>query len=80
MIEEQENQFQFFPEKGNVAFCSAYDCWSFTIPGLLPTVAEKLGMNAKALQKFMWGSFFYNPSKKEVTKTPPSNQSKEMFV
>ena len=37
-------------------------------------------MNAKALQKFMWGSYFYNPSKKEVTKIAPSNQSKEMFV
>ena len=28
----------------------------------------------------MWGSYFYNPNKKEVCKVAPSNQSKEMFV
>lgn len=47
--EKIEEELRFAPEKGNVAFSSAYDCWAFTLPSLLPSVAEKLGMNAKAL-------------------------------
>ena len=65
--------FLFVPEDGNVAFSSAYDCWSFTLPSFLPTVAKKLGMNAKALQKFMWGQFYYDPAQKSVSKNPPSS-------
>jgi translation elongation factor EF-G len=61
-----------------VAFASAYDCWSFTLPSFLPNVAQKLGMNAKALQKFMWGDFYF--ANKQVTKLPPSPGSKIMFV
>jgi len=54
-LREQEDQYLFYPERGNVAFASGYDCWSFTIPGIIPAVAQKLGMNGKALLKFMWG-------------------------
>jgi hypothetical protein len=28
----------------------------------------------------MWGRYFYNPTKKEITKTGASNNSKEIFV
>lgn len=75
-----EEELRFAPEKGNVAFASAYDCWAFSLPSLLPSVAEKLGMNAKTLQKFMWGEYYYSPSAKSVSKEPPAKMSKIMFV
>jgi len=38
-LEKREQQSFFFPEKGNVAFSSAYDCWAFNLPGFIPNVA-----------------------------------------
>lgn len=49
MLEAEEQKYLFYPEQGNVAFASAIDCWSFTLPSFMPNVAKKLGMNAKAL-------------------------------
>lgn len=63
-----------------MAFASAYDCWSFTLPSLVPAVAKKLGFKAKALGKFMWGQFYYDAAQKIVSKNPPKNTSEEMFV
>jgi len=63
-----------------VAFASAFDCWSFNLPGFIPNVAKKLGMNPKALVKFMWGQYYYNNATKQVSKVMPSTNSQEMFV
>jgi translation elongation factor EF-G len=70
----------FRPDIGNVAFASGYDCWSFTLPGFIPSVAQKVGMNPRALLKFMWDQYYFDPASKAVSKIPPSNDSKEMFV
>jgi ribosome assembly protein 1 len=78
VLEAKEHELFFNPSKGNVAFSSAYDCWSFTLPSFLPNVAQKLGMNAKALQKFMWGDFYF--ANKQISKIPPNDSSKIMFV
>jgi ribosome assembly protein 1 len=59
-LEKWEEQYMFSPEKGNVAFSSAYDCWSFTLPSFAPKVASKLGMNPKALCKYLWGEYFFD--------------------
>mmetsp|Transcript_2734 Transcript_2734/g.4663 ORF Transcript_2734/g.4663 Transcript_2734/m.4663 type:complete len:342 (+) Transcript_2734:445-1470(+) len=79
-IERQENIHLFQPEKGNVAFSSAYDCWAFNLPGFVPNIAQKLGMNPKGLLKFMWGQFYYNATTKNVTKQPVGTNQREMFV
>lgn len=79
LVQEKEDLLLFCPEKGNVAFSSAYDCWSFTLPSFLPNVAKKLGMNPKALAKFMWGQFYYDAAKKSVSKNAGSS-GQEMFV
>ena len=39
-IQSMEEEFLFVPEKGNVAFSSAIDCWSFTLPSFVPKLAE----------------------------------------
>jgi hypothetical protein len=37
-------------------------------------------MNPFALEKFLWGKFYYIASEKKVVKNPPSAESQEMFV
>jgi ribosome assembly protein 1 len=76
----KEEELMFAPEKGNVSFASAYDCWAFSLPSFCPSVAEKLGMNPRVLQKFMWGEYYYSPSSKSVSPVPPAKLSKVMFV
>lgn len=31
LLEQKENELFFCPEKGNVAFSSALDCWAFNL-------------------------------------------------
>lgn len=70
----------FYPETGNVCFSSAIDCWSFTLPGFIPNIAKKLDMVPKVLLKFIWGEYYYDPSEKKISKTPPGDNAKIMFV
>lgn len=37
-------------------------------------------MNSFALEKFLWGKFYYISSEKKVVKRPPNENSQEMFV
>lgn len=80
LLEQEEQRCLFRPDTGNVAFASGYDCWSFTLPGFIPNVAKKVGMNPKALLKFMWDQFYFDTATNKVSKVPPNNLSKEMFV
>ena len=76
----REEQFLFSPEKGNVAFSSAYDNWGFTLDSFAPKIAKMFGMRPKALVQFLWGKYYFKTSEKKVVKKPPSDNSKEMFV
>ena len=60
IIEKIENEAFFSPEKGNVAFSSALDCWAFNLNGFSHKIASKMGMNARALQKFLWGDYYWS--------------------
>ena len=80
MLEAAEEEFLYSPEKGNVAFASAFDNWGFTLDTLCPRIAKQFGMNGKALKKFMWGKYYYKTSEKKIVKTPPRDDSNEMFV
>jgi ribosome assembly protein 1 len=56
----------FCPEKGNVAFSSALDCWAFNLTILTifsRKIAQKYGMNPRVLQKFLWGDFYFAEKK-----------------
>ena len=43
MIEEKENEYYFDPIKGNVIFCSALDCWGFTLNTFADILSKKMG-------------------------------------
>ncbi len=84
-VDEDDNPliqiWNFEPEKGNVIFCSAFDCWGFSINRFALYWAKKLSLNKNILQKHLFDDFGYNPSTKKIIKIDPYNpQIKPMFV
>jgi ribosome assembly protein 1 len=80
LIEEKEKECYFDPVKGNVVFCSALDCWGFTLPTFAQILSKKLGFNKEAIVKYLWGEYYFNGKQKKVFTEPPSENSKPMFV
>jgi ribosome assembly protein 1 len=78
LLEQKENELFFCPEKGNVAFSSALDCWAFNLTIFSRKLAQKFGMNPKVLQKFLWGDYYY--SEKKVFRKPCHERHRPMFV
>jgi ribosome assembly protein 1 len=76
---DDDSQYTFSPERGNVVFSSAVDGWGFSVPSAAKFFASKLGMSENALQKALWGDFYYNAKTKTVTKTP-NKSGKPLFV
>lgn len=80
-IEKAEEEHFYSPEKGNVAFASAYDNWAFTLQSIAPRIAKQFpGMNPNVLKRFLWGKFYYKQSEKKIVKSPPNPDSEELFV
>jgi ribosome assembly protein 1 len=77
-LEQKENELFFCPEKGNVAFSSAMDCWAFNLTIFARKLAAKFGMNPRVLQKFLWGEYYY--SEKKVFRQPRHDRHRPMFV
>ncbi|KAL4452839.1 hypothetical protein ABPG74_002404 [Tetrahymena malaccensis] len=69
----------FSPEKGNIVFCSALDCWSFRLSDFADIFAEKLELPKKLLNKVLWGEYYYNPKTKKVTRNPPNDKARPLF-
>ena len=59
--DREESDMQFAPEKGNVLFASAFDGWAFSLVEFAAFYAKKLGMSARALQRCLWGEYYYHP-------------------
>lgn len=59
--DREESDMQFAPERGNVLFASAFDSWAFSLVEFSAFYAKKLGMSAKALQRCLWGEYYYHP-------------------
>jgi ribosome assembly protein 1 len=73
--------WNFEPEKGNVVFCSAVDCWGFSIARFAFYWAKKLSINKNILQKHLFDDYGFNPTTKKIVKVDPYNpQIKPMFV
>lgn len=62
--DDEEDTFQ--PQKGNVVFACALDGWGFSIHDFAEFYASKLGASAAALQKALWGPWYYNAKSKMI--------------
>ena len=77
---DDDKQVIFSPEKGNVLFASAHDCWAFSLLDFARLYARLLGMKEAALQQCLWGEWYYVAKEKKVVKKPTAKQSKVMCV
>lgn len=77
-VDEQE--FDFSPEKGNVAFASAHDGWAFQIRQFANLYAEKMGVKAEKLEPIMWGDWTYDSKSKRAVKLKKGSKAKPLFV
>ena len=80
LLETYENQLYFAPEKGNIIFCSAMDCWAFRLNDFARIFAKKLNCNEKVIGRFLWGDFYLNPKSKRVYDKPQSKGQNPIFV
>jgi ribosome assembly protein 1 len=80
LIQEKEDELYFSPEKGNVIFASAIDCWGFTLESFSDLLSKSTGFKREVITKLLWGEYYFNKSTKKVHKTKINNNSKPMFV
>lgn len=74
-------QWTFSPEKGNVIFASALDCWGFGIIKFANIWAKKLNLNSKVLQKYFFDDYTLNATTKKIVKCDYQDpNSKPMFA
>ncbi|KAK6161595.1 hypothetical protein DH2020_004976 [Rehmannia glutinosa] len=79
--DDEEDTFQ--PQKGNVVFACALDGWGFGIYDFAEFYASKLGASSAALQRALWGPWYFNAKTKMIVgKKGISNTAKArpMFV
>ncbi|KAK9388685.1 P-loop containing nucleoside triphosphate hydrolase protein [Lipomyces mesembrius] len=81
-VEMDDEHLYFAPEANNVIFASAIDGWGFTVQQFAVIYEKKLGMNRAALQKVLWGDYFFDPKTKKVltSKTLKGRNLKPFFV
>lgn len=77
-----EEEMDFSPEKGNVAFASAHDGWAFRVDQFAKMHAPKMGIKPEKLASIMWGDWAYDAKTKRAVKIKRSNAGKHtpLFV
>ncbi|KAK7208351.1 P-loop containing nucleoside triphosphate hydrolase protein [Myxozyma melibiosi] len=80
--EMNDEDLYFSPEANNVIFASAIDGWGFTIQQFAVIYEKKLGMKRSALEKVLWGDYYYDAKNKKVltNKTLKGRNIKPFFV
>lgn len=78
-------QWNFEPDKGNVIFCSALDCWGFGVPKFATLWAKRLEINRNVLRKYIFEDYGLNPTTKKIVKLDTSRgvgegEMKPMFA
>ncbi|KAJ1432503.1 hypothetical protein B484DRAFT_28254 [Ochromonadaceae sp. CCMP2298] len=68
---EEDPLFQdwnFEPQRGNVVFCSALDCWGFVLPKFAAIWGKRLGVSPKVLRRYLFEDCYFNSSSKKIVK------------
>ena len=75
--------WNFEPDKGNVIFCSALDCWGFGTAKFATIWAKRLEINRNVLRKYIFEDCAFNPATKKIVKLDTSRGAgalKPMFA
>ena len=74
-------QWTFSPEKGNIVFASAIDCWGFGIARFVNLWSKKLGLNRNVIQKHIFDDYSLNLKTKKLVRCDPTDStSHPMFA
>lgn len=76
-------QWNFEPEKGNVIFCSALDCWGFGTAKFATMWSKRLGINRNVLRKYLFEDYTFNAATKKIVKIDTARgggKEKPMFA
>lgn len=65
-------EWTFDPDKGNVIFACAFDCWGFNTAKFANIWSKRLNINMKVLKKYLFEDYIYNPSTKKIVKFDPT--------
>jgi ribosome assembly protein 1 len=77
-VDEEEDdplivEWTFSPEKGNVVFAGALDCWGFGLAKFVNLRSTEYGINRNTLRKYLFDDFSYNTATKKIVRCDPSN-------
>lgn len=73
--------WRFSPDKGNIVFASAFDCWGFGVQKFVNVWSKKFGLNGAVLKKYIFEDYSFNPNTKKIVKCDPSDpNSQPMFA
>lgn len=78
--ELDDSEVYFSPERGNVLFACAKSGWGFRIQHFAEMYAKRLGMNRNALNKTLWGEYFFCSKDKSIKRTSSNGKYPRMFV
>ena len=71
----------FGPDRGNIVFTSAFDCWGFGVAKFATLWAKKLDVSREVLIKYMFDDYAYIASVKKIVKcTGDYSSSKPLFA
>ncbi len=75
-------EWTFSPEKGNVVFAGALDCWGFGILKFANLWAKELGVNKNVLRKYLFEDYSFNTATKKISRCDPNDPqaSRPMFA
>jgi ribosome assembly protein 1 len=77
---KHSRQPYFTPLSGNVIFASAIDGWAFRLSQFSSILSQKLGMNESVLNMVLWGSYYYDPKAKKISKKPVNKKQLPLCV
>jgi ribosome assembly protein 1 len=66
-------EWTFAPEKGNVIFASALDCWGFGLVKFANLWSKKLEVNKAVLQKYLFEDYCFNAKTKKIVRYDPQD-------
>jgi ribosome assembly protein 1 len=73
-------EWYFSPDRGNIVFCSAYDCWGFSIAKFIGIYAKQYGLNRQVLRKYIFEDYSFNPTTKKIVKCDSDSEMQPMFA
>ncbi|WPT16578.1 Elongation factor-like GTPase 1 [Picochlorum sp. SENEW3] len=77
---DEDEEDYFSPEKGNVAFGSAFDGWAFNVQQFAKIYSKKLQCKAEPLHKALWGNYSFSAKSKRIVPIKPGSGGTPLFV